>query len=306
MQQSGVMLSSALYAVGFAWFSLEVLRIANRPTVNAADPWEVETGRRIALRNGSWLYRLFEPLILDLRLLPGLTLVGRGKEIERALQSGVCPVPWKADEYLGALALRGVLLALPSGLLLAPLFGPLMALMLSIGVAGGSLVWGSRKLIHTAQRRIGQLKRRLPFGVDLLALMMEAGGSFREALGTLVEESRGHPLGAEFGKLLRELEHGRPLNGAMQGLRERLHDEDINELAFAVQKAEELGAPLSGVFLSLADQMRIKQSQWAEKAAGQAQANITFPGLVIMVACLLIVVAPFVIEVLVHSPGMFG
>ena len=42
--------------------------------------------------------------------------------------------------------------------------------------------------------------------------------------------------------------------------------------------------------------MRLKRSQWAEKAAGTAQVNIVLPGMVIMIACLIIIGAPFILE----------
>jgi hypothetical protein len=41
--------------------------------------------------------------------------------------------------------------------------------------------------------------------------------------------------------------------------------------------------------------MRLKRSQRGEKAAAEAEVSIIFPGMVLMIGCLLIVVAPFVL-----------
>jgi hypothetical protein len=62
---------------------------------------------------------------------------------------------------------------------------------------------------------------------------------------------------------------------------------------------------MSEAFLTLAEQLRRKKSQWVEAAAGRAQAHITFPGLVIMCACLLIALAPFVIDAGLQAPPLF-
>ena len=40
---------------------------------------------------------------------------------------------------------------------------------------------------------------------------MEAGAGFRESLEAVVRENAGHPVGQEFGQVMRELEHGQTL-----------------------------------------------------------------------------------------------
>src|SRR5262249_3522892 len=137
--------------------------------------------------------------------------------------------------------------------------------------------------------------KRLPFTVDLMALMMEAGASFQDALRSGGRELPGHPLGEELGQVLRDIDLGRPRAEALRALQLRLNDHDISAIVFAGTKGEELGMPLAEILRTQAEQMRLKRSQWAEKASGIAQVNIVFPGMVIMVACLIIVVAPFIL-----------
>ena len=64
---------------------------------------------------------------------------------------------------------------------------------------------------------------------------------------------------------------------------------------FAINKGEELGTPLSAILREQAEQMRLKRSQRGEKAAAEAEVNIVFPGMVLMIACLLIVIAPIIL-----------
>jgi tight adherence protein C len=162
-----------------------------------------------------------------------------------------------------------------------------------------TLVYGflmPKTIRDRAKRRLTRIRNRLPFAVDLIALTMEAGGGFQECLATAVAENgKDHPLTDEFAEVLRQISLGRPRNEALQALDERLHDDDVSEMVFAINKGEELGTPLSAILREQAEQMRLKRSQRGEKAAAEAQVNIVFPGMVVMIACLLVVIAPIVL-----------
>jgi tight adherence protein C len=231
-----------------------------------------------------------------------LHVLGSIGQVRKSLLAAAVALPWTAEEFLGTKAIEALGVGLGVGLLLARGdfdTGATIVIALAAGLA--YLRFSVGRLQTTARRRLQRFKQRLPFGIDLVALMMAAGSGFRESLATLVHESQQHPVGDEFGKLLRGLERGQSLRESLGHLQERLQDPDVKEMVFAVQKAEELGTPLSRVFFSMAEQMRLKRSQWLEKAAGKAQTMITFPGLLIMVACLLLVTAPFVIDAVQNS-----
>lgn len=184
------------------------------------------------------------------------------------------------------------------GLLLLPIIGPIVAALGAFMVAYGYVTFWGVHVQELAQKRRTLFLKRLPYAVDLLALMMEAGASFDEAVATLVEESPRHPIGEEFGFLLREIQLGRLRRDALIQMRDRLQDDNVREFITAILNGEEFGTPLSRILRIQADQMRLKRSQWAEKAAGEAQVKIVFPGMLIMIACLLIIVTPFIIKFL--------
>ena len=98
---------------------------------------------------------------------------------------------------------------------------------------------------------------------------MEAGGGFQECLQTAVSENGDHPLTEELAEVLRQISLGRPRSEALKALQERLHDDDVSELVFAINKGEELGTPLSAILREQAEQMRLKRSQRGEKAAAE-------------------------------------
>jgi len=49
--------------------------------------------------------------------------------------------------------------------------------------------------------------------------------------------------------------------------------------------------------------MRQKRSQWAEKASEEAQVMLVFPAVLIMIGCLVIVAAPFVLNAMFSADG---
>jgi tight adherence protein C len=214
--------------------------------------------------------------------------------LQLALDGEPDALPWTAAEFLGAKAVEsflagaffGVAAGLAYGFLTGAIVGPVAAFVVYAVVSSGpsGRMWARRK----------QVIRRLPYAVDLLALMMEAGATFTDGLRTLAREQQDHPIGREFARLLSELEHGETLRAALTQLQKRLPDEeDVSEFVFSIVKGQELGTPLAESLRNQADQMRLKRSQRAEKAAADAQVQMTGPGFAIMLVCMAIITAPF-------------
>lgn len=296
-QQRLVVLSSGL--LGFAVFLLisRVVLIVDRHIRMSSEEWEFEQSRRIRLRQQSTIYRLTEPLVDE---LAANDVTGRFnlERLETSLLRGGDPAPWRPREFVAVKLIESLLLLL--GILL---FGS-GAAPLAYCVGGGCLfsavyLHASLKGLHrNAELRLSLLQRRLPFGIDLMSLMMRAGAGFRDALRTVVNECGNHPFAEEFKRVLDDIGRGKTLQEALSDLDNRLRSDDIREMVFAIRKSEELGTPLAEIFASLADQMRLRKSQWAEAEAGRAQIQMHAPQIVILVACMLTIVAPFVFEVI--------
>jgi tight adherence protein C len=294
-QANGWMMASTLLAVAVALFCYQVLSVVTYPRALLGDTHPFEQQRRGELRAGNLIYHWFEPVVDELA-----TFIGRrqGKSLEPlriSLAAGREKLPWKPEEFLATKWLEGILLGTIIFTMLR--FGgwPKMAFVLGIGVA---LIYGfltPRSVRDRAKRRLSRIRIRLPFAVDLIALTMEAGGGFQECLRTAVEENGDHPLTDELAEVLRQISLGRPRHEALEALQERLHDADIDELVFAINKGEELGTPLSSILREQAEQMRLKRSQRGEKAAAEAEVSIVFPGMVLMIACLLVILAPILL-----------
>jgi tight adherence protein C len=294
------LLLAASTAAGFGSAALGawVYGLVTRPRSMSAQAWEFEASRRVALRKGNSAYRWFEPVVDELsawyRRLPADRLLTFSKQLVSAAE----PLPWKPEEYYAVKLVEGAM-AGAIGVVLGMLLGmPVLGIALALGLPLFLQRNAIKNIVQKAAARTSQVKRRLPFAVDLLALMLEAGGGLMDGLTTLVRDLRGHPLGEELGMIVSEIQLGRPLHECLLRFQSRVPDDDVAELVFMVNKGNEFGTPMAQTFRLQAEQMRLKRSQWAEKAAGTAQVNIVLPGMVIMIACLIIIGAPFILQAL--------
>jgi tight adherence protein C len=272
-----------------------LLSLVTYPRNLLGDQHPFERQRREELRSGSFIYRWFEPLVDELAKFIGARDNPGLEVLRQSLIASREKMPWKPEEFLAAKWLEAVLAG--GGVCLALwLFGwPTMAVLLGVSI---TLLYGlltPKSIRDRARQRLLRIRVRLPFAVDLIALTMEAGGGFQECLQTAVSENGDHPLTDELAEVLRQISLGRPRHEALQAMQDRLQDDDVKEMVFAINKGEELGTPLSAILRDQAEQMRLKRSQRGEKAAAEAEVKIIFPGMVLMIACLIVVIAPIVL-----------
>jgi tight adherence protein C len=143
----------------------------------------------------------------------------------------------------------------------------------------------------------------MPFLLDLLTLLMQAGATFLQALKQGVTEFEGHPVAVEFGRVLTDMNVGKTRAEAFENMRNRLKDDEIGGIVGAIVQGESLGTPMADVFRTQADVLRLKRSQRAEAIAGEAGVNMLLPGILIMAACVLVILGPFVLGNL--ASGLF-
>lgn len=296
MTNSVLAVASILSGYAVFRFSYVLSTMVHREPSSSTQAWDFDELRRHELRKGSMLFRHFEPLCRELEESSWLHRIGGLASIEKSLRQGGSELPWTAREYLSVAMLRVLLSAVFSFLLLQLCIGDWLIPFIVAGfvfIAG--LMFVPRQLSSLARIRMRRFKQRLPYAIDLMALMMEAGGDFRQCLTTVVRENAGHPVGMEFGKIAKAHSAGQPLRDCLDQLQQRLSDEDVNEIVFSIKNAEDLGVPLSKTFLTLAEQMRLKHAQLAEKLIGERKTMMAFPSWLIMIACLIVAVAPFIL-----------
>jgi tight adherence protein C len=147
--------------------------------------------------------------------------------------------------------------------------------------------------------RLKEMSRRLPYGIDLLALGMGAGLDFPGAVKQVIEKS-GAPddaLVEEFTLMLQGLNLGRTRRQALEDFAERVPSEAVKEFVGAVVQAELRGNPVANVLRIQAEVSRQRRSVRAEESASKAAVAMVGPLMLVFVAILLLIVSPMVITV---------
>jgi tight adherence protein C len=292
-----------LAAAVVGWWIGEVLRSED---IAQGAEWRYDVSRINELRRSDPWYRLFQPLIGLLARFNRVLFPRSLAEIHREIQAAGLPRFWLPEEYLARaemLALFAVPLYAFVLFRLLGLAGPL-GWALTAAAVPATAWWLRHRLAVRAHARLRTIKRRMPFLLDLLTLLMEAGSSFLNAMREAVEEFRGHPVAEEFGRVLADLNMGKTRMEAFQAMRDRLADDEITSIIGSILQGELLGTPLAHIFRTQADVLRIKRTQRAELLAGEAGVNMLLPNILIMAATVLIIVGPFLLNYLTFGLAM--
>ncbi|MCY9782498.1 type II secretion system F family protein [Nocardiopsis sp. EMB25] len=170
------------------------------------------------------------------------------------------------------------------GVLLLLSGNPLMALIV-LAFAGLT----DLNLYVQGQERSDRVQSQLPDFLDVLAVTVSAGMSFRGAVARVAESMPG-VLADEFSLVLQQMELGTPRREAFETLRRRNRNESLSKFVTAIQQAEELGAPLSDTLVDISQDMRRADAQYMRRKAQRMNPRVTLvtavtllPGLLILV-----------------------
>lgn len=267
------------------------------------DEWRYDINRINELRQLSVLYRMFYPMIA------GLAVLNRGlfreslPEIGRELQAAGHSRFWTPEEYLARLQTISLLVMPVLVYVCVELMGT-PGIVSAIVLTGLCAYWLRRRLASEAHYRLFQIKKKMPFLLDLVTLLMEAGATFMNALAEAVREFQDQPVGVEFGRVLAEIRMGKSRTMALESLRERLSDDEVTAIVGSIIQGETLGTPLATVFRTQADVLRIKRTQRAETIAGEAGVKMLLPGILIMASTVVIILGPFLLA-FIYQEYMF-
>jgi tight adherence protein B len=169
----------------------------------------------------------------------------------------------------------------------ATLAAVLLVAVLATWLTGSGLAGGAAGLVALLlpaafarawrRRRRTRLLAQLPDALDLMAASLRSGLSLVPAIEHLATHQP-QPLGQEFLLVVRRQRLGRPLEEALDALRERVGGREVALFAAAVAVARELGGNLSDVLARLAatlrEQQAIERKIIALTAQGKLQARI--------------------------------
>lgn len=201
----------------------------------------------------------------------------------------------------------GLVMGLPLGFavgfilfMLHPMLGPLGLL----GTLLGPVLLGVR-LEGMGKRRELNIHRTMPFVLDLMVLTMRAGASLQQSVEQVREDFSGDPIGKEFTAVLSDLGSGLTNAEAFGNFASRVPVESVRAFVDDLIQGEELGRPLADIFEGQADRSRQRRVQEANETAGKAKVMVLIPGMLVFIAVLILLFAPFGVSYL-YGGSMFG
>lgn len=209
------------------------------------------------------------------------------------LEASGNPNGYTVDEYLGICLAAGAATGAAAAGCLALMgqFDPLAILIMPI--AGFFVpLWTLRE---AAGKRVRDIAQQLPYSLDLIALLLEAGANFNEAVTTVVRDEPDQPLNQELRLVQSEMALGTSRGKALERMGERIPLESLRSVIGAINQAESLGTPLAKILKSQAGMIRMVRSVRAEEASASASMRILVPSMLILIAVVLVVFSPIIL-----------
>lgn len=230
----------ALSARGAGW-----LRVRLEPHLGRPKQKEKPKDMRDRLAPLSGLFRATERAFGNL---------GQWRRLERLLARA--DVPLRAVELVWLMAAAGFGL----GLFLAVAGSPSLLILAGFvvgGVVPPTIIWVK------AGRRLRAFENQLPDLLISLAASLKAGHSFKQGIQSFVDEGF-EPTSKELKRVLAETQLGRPIEGALAEMADRVGSEDFAFIVTSVTIQNQVGGSLAGLFDMVADTVRQRQ-QFARK-----------------------------------------
>lgn len=178
------------------------------------------------------------------------------------------------------------LLGAAPALLLGVFFGYWLA---AVGVVLALFFIPDIALWSKASERQEKIEDDLPDFLDVLAVTVSAGLSFRGALERVIDRSEG-PLAEEMQLVLRQMDVGESRSEAFSDLRTRNSSKSLDSFVVALLQSEELGAPLTEALNQIALDMRRVTAQRARQKASRANPKISAVVSLIMVPATMLLI----------------
>ena len=152
-------------------------------------------------------------------------------------------------------------------------------------------------LTGLVRERQEQIRRTLPYVLDLLTLSVEAGLDFVAGIHKVCEKAKAGALVDELSFFLGELQVGATRQQALRNLSSRIDMPEMRSFTAMLIQADVLGASVGPVLRAQSDLLRTQRFQRAERMGAYASQKILFPLILcIMPAVFIIIFGPIVLN----------
>jgi len=216
------------------------------------------------------------------------------ERIRQDLEAAGNPNGYTVEEYV-AICLSVAIVMTAIGIAGAGLFGPFgVVVLLGAPVVG---FWAPLWSLHDqARRRTMQIAKKLPYTLDVIALLMEAGATFTEAIETVIKDEPDDEFNQELQLVRAEIDFGATRAAALSNMAQRIPLDSLRGAVGAINQSEALGTPLGTILKSQAAMLRHLRSVRAEELAAKASLKILIPSLLILAAVVLVVFSPIILQ----------
>jgi tight adherence protein C len=121
-----------------------------------------------------------------------------------------------------------------------------------------------------------------------------------------VYEKWDNELSIAFGRVLREIQLGKPRREALRDMSRRMDVPDVTAFIAAIIQADQLGVSMSKILRVQSDQMRVKRRQRAQEKAHQAPVKMMIPMVFLIFPAIWIVLLGPSIIILINTPALAG
>ena len=217
----------------------------------------------LGIRTQKFLRKLYGPVLL--------------KSLDRRLKNAGNPEGLTLDLFIqreaGFISLSVLLLTIFT-LLGHPVYGLLCGIVFS----GWMYLW----LFQAVQKRQAAIDRDIPDFLDILAITVLSGMSFRSSLERVCNHFDG-PVAEEMQKTLHEMRLGVSRRDAFTATKERCRSDNIDNFVTTLLQSEELGTPIGDALASIVKEIRRERAQQVRRAAAKAQPKVALVATTTMV-----------------------
>src|SRR3989338_417658 len=149
------------------------------------------------------------------------------------------------------------------------------------------------------KQRHQEIRRSMPFMVDLLTLSTEAGLDFMGAIQRVVEKAKAGPFTDELARVLRDIQLGVSRADSLRNMSWRINMSEVSSFVAVLVSADQMGASIGRVLRAQSDLIRNDRFMRAEKAGAAAAQKVLLPlFFFILPAVFLAIFGPLVLRVL--------
>ena len=215
--------------------------------------------------------------------------------LRRQLNASGNPNSYSIDEYIAICLGCGFIFGFGMGVVTLVFFGVFNPVMFLLMMIVGFVI-PLLTLRDIASSRVRRISKKLPYTMDLIALMMGAGSNFTEAIETLIRDEPEEDFNQELRIVMAEIEFGTRRADALVNMADRIPLETLRSVVGAINQAEAMGTPLSEILKSQSGMIRMHRSVRAEKLSAKASLRILVPTMLILAAAMLALFAPLLIR----------